>query len=304
MGIDGLHGEEDETGTGHVPVLLEEVLEVLAPKLGKVVVDGTLGGGGHTAALLGKGAMVVGLDWDAAALRRVHKRLGCEVDAGMLRLVHGGYDEIGAVAEKFGLPPLDGILLDLGVSSDQLDDPARGLSYHADGPLDMRLDSRARRTAADILARESERELARILWEYGEERKSRPLAALICTRRKSAPLETTRQLLKLVEELYPPRPGLARAHPAARIFQALRIAVNDELGQLQRALAAAPGLLKAGGRLAVITFQPEEDRAVKAGFRAAGDGFKVWKKILPGAAEVERNPRARSAKLRVLERVR
>jgi 16S rRNA (cytosine1402-N4)-methyltransferase len=292
----GLNGKP--TGTIHVPVLLNECLEALQPKLGKIFVDGTLGGGGHSEAMLSKGAEVIGLDWDEAALKRTHHRVACEVDAGMMKLIHSGFGDIATVITE----PVDGILLDLGLSSDQLDDPERGLSYHADGPLDMRMDSTLRKTAADILASTPERELADLIYKFGQEPKSRVLAAAICSTRKAEPIKTTKQLLAIIEKIYPPKPWLHRAHPAARIFQALRIAVNGELEHLQQALAAAPALLKVGGRLAVITFQPEEDRMVKAGFRAAGEGYKVWKKILPTEAEVESNPRARSAKLRVLER--
>jgi 16S rRNA (cytosine1402-N4)-methyltransferase len=302
MGFNGKghKAHEPAPGTVHVPVLLNECIEALQPKLGKTFVDGTLGGGGHSEALLGKGAEVIGLDWDEAALKRVHQRVACEVDAGMMKLIHSGFGDLANIVTE----PVDGILLDLGLSSDQLDDAERGLSYHADGPLDMRMDSRIRKTAADILATTPERELADIIYRYGQEPKSRVLAAAICTARKADPIKTTKDLLAIIEKIYPPKPWLHRAHPAARIFQALRIAVNGELEHLQKALAAAPGLLKPGGRLAVITFQPEEDRMVKAGFRAAGEGYKVWKKILPTEAEVESNPRARSAKLRVLEKLK
>ncbi|HEX2859363.1 MAG TPA: 16S rRNA (cytosine(1402)-N(4))-methyltransferase RsmH [Alphaproteobacteria bacterium] len=298
MGFDG----KPATGTVHVPVLLNECLEALAPKLGKTIVDGTLGGGGHTEAMLARGAEIIGLDWDEAALKRVHQRVACEVDAGMLRLNHAGFGDMAGVLDGLKIEKVDGILLDLGLSSDQLDDAGRGLSYHADGPLDMRMDSRVRRDAADILATSNERELERIFRDYGEEPKARYLAGMICSSRKEAPVKTTKQLLAIIEKVYPPKPWLHRAHPAARLFQALRVAVNGELEQLHKVLAAAPRYMAVGARLAVITFQPEEDRMVKAGFRAAGDGFKVWKKILPTEAEIESNPRARSAKLRVLER--
>ncbi|NBV54546.1 MAG: 16S rRNA (cytosine(1402)-N(4))-methyltransferase [Proteobacteria bacterium] len=209
---------------------------------------------------------------------------------------------------------MDGILLDLGFSSDQLDDAKRGLSYHHEGPLDMRLDSRVGRTAADILARGDERELADIFYHYGEEPKARPLARAVVRARKVAPLLTTLDLLRVVEEVYPPRHGLKRGHPAARVFQALRIAVNDEMEVLARALPAAARCLAVGGKLVVITFQPLEERLVKQVFRelcadtldevgrvAVKAPFKMGKKIVPTAREVEVNPRARSAILRTLE---
>jgi 16S rRNA (cytosine1402-N4)-methyltransferase len=211
---------------------------------------------------------------------------------------------------------VDGVLLDLGFSSDQLDDVERGLSYHHDGPLDMRLGSHVKWTAADVLNNKREEELADIFYVYGEEPKSRVLARAVVKTRKAEPYATTFDLLKTIEEIYPSRPHLKRAHPAARIFQALRVAVNDELAVLERALPVAARCLKVGGKLAVISFQPLEERAVKAAFRALcvdeldGVGrvvkaapFKMGKKIVPTEAEIERNPRARSAILRVLERV-
>lgn len=296
--------------TRHVSVLLEEVVGLLGGCA--VVVDGTLGGGGHARALLEAGVgRLVGMDWDAAALKRcgfLVEKFGPRVE-----LIHAGYDRIGEVLNG---RLVEGILLDLGFSSDQLDDAKRGLSYHAEGPLDMRLDSRVGRTAADLLARADERELADIFYHYGEEPKARPLARAIVRARKGAPLLTTFDLLRVVEEVYPHRPGLKRGHPAARVFQALRIAVNDEMEVLARALPAAARCLAVGGKLVVITFQPLEERLVKQVFRelcvdtldevgrVVGKApFKMGKKIMPTAREIEVNPRARSAILRVLERV-
>lgn len=296
--------------TVHVPVLFNEVMAALAGA--RFVVDGTLGGGGHARGLLERGAeKLVGLDWDARALARC---AGLAEDFGgrvVLRQVP--YDRM---AEVLGEDKADGILLDLGFSSDQLDDVERGLSYHHDGPLDMRLDSSARHAAADVLNGWREEELADVFYYYGEEPKARVLARAVVHARKAKPFAVTGDLLRVVEGVYPPKKGLKRAHPAARIFQALRVAVNDELRVLERALPAAAGCLAAGGKLAVITFQPLEERMVKEVFRrlcadeldgvgrvAKEAPFKMGKKVVPGAAEVARNPRARSAILRVLERV-
>ncbi len=315
--------------TVHVPVMFDEVMAALEPAPGLLMVDGTLGGGGHARGLLERGADVVGLDWDSRALLRCAPLV--EDFGDRVHLVRAPYDTIAdvlagpvlhngvangkrAVGE---LPPqADGILLDLGFSSDQLDDAQRGLSYHHDGPLDMRLNSNLKKTAADLLNSCREAELADMFYVYGEEPKSRVLARAVVKQRKIAPLATTRDLLALVEQVYPPRPGLKRAHPAARVFQALRVAVNDEFDVLERALPEAAWCLKRGGRLAVISFQPLEERAVKAAFRRlcadeldevgrvkTPAKFKMGKKVVPSDAEIERNPRARSAILRVLERV-
>lgn len=319
-----------ETETVHIPVLFDEVMEAFAPIEGKRIVDGTLGGGGHSRGLLERGAgEVIGLDWDSAALVRCAPLV--EEFGERVHLVRAAYDTIaevlaGPVLEKVvvkgkaglgALPvPVDGILLDLGFSSDQLDDAERGLSYHFDGPLDMRLGSHVKWTAADVLNNRREEELADIFYVYGEEPKSRVLAKAVVKTRKMASFATTFDLLRVVEEIYPANPRLKRAHPAARIFQALRVAVNDEIAVLERALPAAAQCLKVGGKLAVISFQPMEERAVKVAFRALcvdeldGIGrvqmpakFKMGKKLVPSDAEIERNPRARSAILRTLERV-
>lgn len=301
--------------TVHIPVLFDEVMEALAPLAGKLVVDGTLGGGGHAEGFLKGGvARLIALDWDVRALGRCEflaRKYGKKVG-----LHHAGYDRIGGVLQGLGLNEVDGILLDLGFSSDQLDDAGRGLSYHVDGPLDMRLDSRLQVTASDLLNLKREEELADIFYLYGEEPKARVLARAVVSARKQAPFSSTADLLRVVEKVYPPRFGLKRAHPAARVFQALRIAVNDELHVLETALPQAAAALAPGGRLAIITFQPLEDRMIKAFYKKMAEPeldsvgrqvraarFKPWKKIVPGAAEVKRNPRARSACLRVLERV-
>ena len=295
--------------TRHVPVLLQEVVGVFQPLKGKLIVDGTLGGGGHAAELLAGGAKVIGFDRDETALARVAPHPN-------LTKVHGNFRDLDRRLDEVGVDTLDGVLLDLGYSSDQMDDAARGLSYQADGPLDMRLNPAQHLTAAGILQDTAEAELARIFWEYGEESKSRLIARKIASTRKDSPFETTGQLLRVIEEVYPARPGLARSHPAARVFQALRIAVNDELGDLRAVIPQAAGRLGMGGKLAIITFNSLEDRMVKEMFKALAvdelDGygrvakdapFKVWKKIEPTEAEIEGNRRARSAKVRVVERV-
>lgn len=298
--------------TVHIPVLFDEVMEVFSPLEGKFMVDGTLGGGGHSTGFMARGAShLVGMDWDVAAIGRCGDF--ALKYAHQVELHHAPYDR---VAEILGGREVDGILMDLGFSSDQLDDAGRGLSFHVAGPLDMRLDSARKRTAADVLNSAREEELADVFYHYGEEPRARVLARAVVKVRKEKPFATTRDLLRVVEEVYPPRMGLKRAHPAARIFQALRVEVNDELRVLERALPAAAGCLKVGGRLAVITFQPLEDRMVKAAFRAlcvdeldgvgrvaAKAPYRMLKKMMPSDQEVERNPRARSAILRVLERV-
>lgn len=297
--------------TVHVPVLFDDVMAALAGA-GFVLVDGTLGGGGHARGLLERGAQkLIGLDWDARAIARC---MGLVEEFGeKVVLRQAPYDTLADVLEG---ELVDGILLDLGFSSDQLDDSERGLSYHHDGPLDMRLNSKARRDAAEILNSAREKELADIFYYYGEEPKARVFAKEVLAARKVKPFATTADLLKVVEKIYPPRAGLKRAHPAARVFQALRIAVNEELDVLQRALPAAAKCLKVGGKLAVISFQPLEERMVKEVFRELcvdtldGIGrvvkeapFKMGKKVVASEAEIERNPRARSAILRTLERV-
>lgn len=297
--------------SAHIPVLLAEAVAALGDVRGQWVADGTLGGGGHTRALLAAGANVLATDWDERAIAAAQAWAG---DYGnRLELHHAPYSALpGLLGERRPA----GILLDLGFSSDQLDDPARGLSYHHTGPLDMRLDSTQRLTAADVLNRWREEQLADLFYHLGEEPKARPLARAVVTTRKTKPYVTTTDLLATIEHLYPPRLGLKRAHPAARIFQALRVAVNDELTVLDAALRGCAQQLAVGGTLAVITFQPNEERLVKQIFRAlcadtldavgrvaAVAPFQQGKKIMPAAAEVALNPRARSAILRTLTRV-
>lgn len=282
---------------------------------GKTIIDGTFGGGGYSAALLSAGAAcVVGIDQDASALERA-KPLQ-EKYGETLKLAHANFSAMTKVAQDHDFEEVDAVVLDLGISSDQLDDPARGLSFRADGPLDMRLDGHGEETAADVLNTYSEAALVDIFRKYGEEPKARPLAKRIVAMRKEALWETTSQLLKLIEQFYPAR-FQQRAHPAGRIFQALRIHINQELSALEEVLPQAQKLLKPGGKLCVVTFHSLEDRLVKRYFRdqcvAPVDeiGRQIGeapyrqpvRKVAPTQEEIERNPRSKSAHLRVLERV-
>jgi len=317
--------------TGHIPVMLEEVVNFLQPKANGQYIDGTLGGGGHTAALLKRsypGGRVLGIDSDVQALERVKKRFPEEVQNGRLVLVHGNFAELARIVDEAGfVSSIDGVLLDLGFSSYQMDDPERGLSFSADGPLDMRLDQSQELTAADLLNKASERELADIFWRYGEEPRSRQIAWRIVREREQNPITRTSQLARLASLGVPYKPGAI--HPATRVFQALRIAVNSELERLEKALPQIVEVLRRGkiglvgadgGRMVIISFHSLEDRLVK-GFmrREAKDcicppgtpvcvcNHKATLRILtpkplaPTKQEVLDNPRARSAKLRAAE---
>jgi 16S rRNA (cytosine1402-N4)-methyltransferase len=298
----------------HVPVMLAEVLEALDPRPGEVVVDGTLGHGGHTLAFLdrvGPTGRVCGLDADQAELDRTAARIGQERPGAPFRAVHSHFAGIGKVMGAEGLEGFDLVFADLGVSSMQIDDPRRGFSYKHEGPLDMRMDRRLPRTAADLLARLSAEELAAILEDYGDEPHHVRIARRIVEERARAPLATTRQLVRLIfearrltkEEWKATVASDPRAlHPAARTFQALRIAVNDEMGQLEHLLRLAPWCLKPGGRIGILSFHRGEDRRVRGAFESGfddglydriGDG-----PVRPSAAERRDNPRSASALLR------
>jgi 16S rRNA (cytosine1402-N4)-methyltransferase len=282
-----------QTTLVHHSVMPLEVLEWLEPAPGKLFVDGTLGGAGHARLLLEAGAQVIGVDQDPFALERAAK-LGLTG----LRVVQGNFRDLETLITEL----VDGVLLDLGVSSFQLDDAQRGFSYHSDAPLDMRM-SQHGESAADVVNTLEVEDLARIIYEYGEERFSRRIARAIVEARERAPLETTAQLSEAIRRGYPG--GHARGvHPSRRTFQALRIYVNDELGALEAGLAGATNILKPGGRLAVISFHSLEDRIVKRFVRDHTNLRALTKKPLePGEPELKRNPRARSAKLRVAEKV-
>lgn len=304
--------------SGHVPVMLAEVLAALAPRDGGIYLDATFGGGGYSAALLEAAACTVwAIDRDPDAIAR-----GAALAArhpGRLHLLHGAFADMVDLLAIHGVAALDGVVFDLGVSSFQLDDPARGFSFRHDGPLDMRM-ARSGPTAADLVNTLPERELADTLFELGEERASRRIAKAILAARSEAPITTTGRLAEVIRSVLPPdRNG---HHPATRSFQALRIRVNDELGQIERALGHAAGLLAPGGRLVVVSFHSLEDRLVKrfmaeaagrtpapsrhdpagllvreaARFRLLATGAAK-----PSAAETGTNPRARSARLRAME---
>ena len=296
----------------HVSVMFDEVMEALRPRPGGyVAVDCTVNGGGHTEGLLARSApdgRVVALDADAGALELAAERLAPFGER--VQLVHRNFADLASVAEEQDLEPVDGVLMDLGLSSTQLDLSGRGFSFRFDEPLDMRFDATSGGpTAADILNKGDEEDIAHYLHEYGEERASRRLARTFVQLRQTAPFRRTGDVVAAVTRVLGPPRG--RIHPATRTFQALRIAVNDELGALERALDAGVGLLRPGGRLVVISFHSLEDRIVKWRFRAwAGDDpgpqmVKILTKrpLTPTDEETQRNPRARSAKVRVAERV-
>ncbi len=304
----------------HIPVLVDEVLEVLAPSAGGFYVDGTFGRGGHTARLLqavGAAGSVLALDRDPQAIAAGHQRFQGE---SSLELVHDDFAQLARVVAEHGRGrSVQGVLLDLGVSSPQIDDPSRGFSFSKDGPLDMRMDPTRGESAADFLARADERELFQVIAEYGEERHARRIARAIVTARAEAPLRRTGELADLVQRVVRTHDG---KHPATRTFQALRMQVNDELGQLQRGLEAAFDVLAPGGRMAVISFHSLEDRRVKhfirerstidpvyAGLPQIPDSAQprmreVGRKRRASEAEIARNPRSRSAVLRCGERLR
>ena len=291
----------------HVSVLLDEVLDWLAPRPGGTYVDATLGNGGHAAALLERSApdgRLLGLDADPRALETAGARLAHFGDRVVL--VNANFRELQSVAVERNVAGVDGIVMDLGLSSRQLEASGRGFSFREDEPLDMRFDPSRGRSAADLLNELDEREIADLIFQHGEEPRSRRIARQIVQRRARAPFRSTGDLVAAVEAALGPRRG--RTHPATRTFQALRIAANDELGALDAALPQAAGLLQPGGRLAVISFHSLEDRRVKQYFRAGGTSEAplralTKRPLVPSDAEVARNPRSRSAKLRLAERL-
>lgn len=283
----------------HLPVLSVETLRLLSPQPGEIWVDCTVGAGGHARLIgekLGETGRLIGLDQDPSMLDLARPRVG-----GLpVALVHANFDQVGEVLSNLGIAAVDGVLADLGFCSDQLEQASRGFSFRDDGPLDMRLDPTSGETAADLVNRLSETSLADIFWEYGEERYSRRIARKIIEQRKATPLATTAELANLVRSCVPRSGGI---DPATRVFQALRVAVNDELGALDRLLAALPRIVKPGGRAGAISFHSLEDRRVKQAFRTASVWEPLTKKpVEANDEEVARNPRARSAKLRVAVR--
>ena len=306
----------------HISVLLQECLDGLNIKPDGIYVDGTLGGAGHSSQIAKRltTGRLIGIDRDPVALAAAGERLRPYSDR--VTLVHSNFSEISQVLNDLGIEAVDGILLDLGVSSPQLDDSARGFSYMADAPLDMRMNNEDPITAADIVNTWSYEELRRILFDYGEERYAPQIAANICRRRETAPISTTLELVDVIRSAMPAQALREKQHPAKRSFQAIRIAVNDELGAVRKVMDAAIPRLKPGGRLAIITFHSLEDRIVKIGMADAAKGctcppsFPVCvcgkkpmvklvnrKPIVATEEELEINPRSRSAKLRVCEKM-
>jgi 16S rRNA (cytosine1402-N4)-methyltransferase len=304
--------------SGHVPVLLKEAMEALDPRVGGVYVDATFGAGGYARALLDRGVRVIALDRDPSAIRGGEALKASS--GGRLELVEARFGELDLAARRLGVETADGVVLDIGVSSMQLDEAARGFSLRFDAPLDMRMGNSGR-SAADILREEDETTIADIMFYFGEERASRRIARAIVADRETKPFTSTLELAGMIARVAPARPG-ELTHPATRAFQALRIAVNDELGELVRALCSAELLLKPGGRLAIVTFHSLEDRIVKQFLAGRSGRGRVASRRLPGEPieaeptfavprgqpieaseeETRANPRSRSAKLRFAER--
>ncbi len=306
----------------HRPVLLDESIQALRVRPDGVYLDGTLGRAGHSreiARRLETGRLIC-IDRDQAALDAAQERLAPWLDR--VTLLHGNFDQTAEMLDKLGLPGVDGMLFDLGVSSPQLDDGTRGFSYLSDAPLDMRMDQQQSLTAAEVVNVWPQEELRRVLWQYGEERYAPQIAAAVVRRRAERPVHTTLELVDLIKAAMPARALREKQHPAKRTFQAIRIAVNDELGSVERMLRTAPRRLNPGGRFVVITFHSLEDRIVKTELAQSARGctcppdFPVCvcgktpqmkllnkKPIVPGPEELEQNPRARSAKLRAAEKI-
>ena len=312
-----------EKDYGHKPVLLHECLDALAIRPDGVYVDGTLGRAGHSLEIVRRltaGGRLIGIDRDQTAIDAARERLAPYLDR--VTLVHSNFDRIGDILADLHIPGVDGMLFDLGVSSPQLDDAARGFSYMHDAPLDMRMDATSGLSAWNVVNEWPESELKRILYEYGEERYAPRIAGAIVRARAQQPIATTLELVDVIRSAMPGAALREKQHPAKRSFQAIRIAVNDELAAVREMMDTAPDKLRIGGRLCVISFHSLEDRIVKTGIARREHGCTCpreapvctcgfvqtlrsvsRKPILPGEEELECNPRARSAKLRVAERV-
>ncbi len=306
----------------HVSVLLNECIDNLNIKPNGIYVDGTLGLGGHSFEIASRltDGKLIGIDRDETAIERAGKRLTCFGDR--VTLVHGNFSEVAEILDRLSISEVDGMLFDLGVSSPQLDEAQRGFSYRVDAPLDMRMDTKEGQSGYDVVNRWDEGKPNRILWDYGEERYARRITAAILAHRAEKPIESTQELVEIIKSAMPAAALREKQHPAKRSFQAIRIAVNDELGAIERMMDTAPDKLKIGGRLCVISFHSLEDRIVKSGIAARENGCTCpreapictcgfvktlksisRKPILPSEEEIKNNPRSRSAKLRVAERV-
>lgn len=291
----------------HESVLLHEVISVLGLRSGEVVVDGTIGSGGHAEAILEETApsgILIGIDQDSSAVQRTRERLKRFSSRVILR--HANFRDLDCVLREVKISAVDAVLFDVGVSLEQLEEAGRGFSFRLSGPLDMRMNESGDMTAHDVIEKLTEKELKEIFLKYGEERRAGQVARWIVSERRLKPILTTDQLAELIKEKVPSKVRYGRIHPATRIFQALRIAVNDELGALKEGIDKALAVLKPGGRLAVITFHSLEDRIVKHSFLAAkkemGMEILTKKPVVPGVAETERNWKSRSAKLRAIRR--
>ena len=310
------------TDARHISVLLDECIENLNIKARGIYVDGTLGLGGHSLEIAKRldGGRLICIDRDETAIARAGERLREYRDR--ISFVHGNFSDTAEILSSLGIEAVDGLLYDLGVSSPQLDESERGFSYQHDAPLDMRMDASAALTAYTVVNEWEENRLNRILWDYGEERYARRITAAILARRAQKPIESTLELVDIIRSAMPAAALREKQHPAKRSFQAIRIAVNDELGEIERMMDTAPDMLKVGGRLCVISFHSLEDRIIKSGIARRENGCTcpreapictcgfvrtlksvTRKPILPSEDEIRRNPRARSAKLRVAERV-
>lgn len=317
-----IHDRDQDLHYGHKPVLLDECLDALNIRPDGIYLDGTLGRAGHSLEICRRltTGRLIGVDRDETALAAARERLADYMDR--VTLVHSNFDRVGEILDELGLGGIDGMLFDLGVSSPQLDETARGFSYMNDAPLDMRMDRTAALTARDVVNGWSYEELRRILFDYGEERYAPAIAKRICAMREENPIETTLELVDIIKSAMPAPALREKQHPAKRSFQAIRIAVNGELDALQPMMESACDHLRVGGRLAVISFHSLEDRIIKKTMQSLSTGctcppnFPVCvcgktpkmklvsrKPIVSGPAELSENPRARSAKLRVAEKL-
>ncbi|MGE5586834.1 MAG: 16S rRNA (cytosine(1402)-N(4))-methyltransferase RsmH [Clostridia bacterium] len=297
--------ETGERRVYHVPVMRDEVLWMLRPRPGGTYLDCTVGGGGHAAAVLehaGRGAFLVGIDRDPQAIESAGRRL--DPFSGAFRLVQGSFADLAGILAGLGIRQVDGVLFDLGVSGHQFDDATRGFSYMSDGPLDMRMDPGVGPSARDLVNTLPAEELARILREYGEERWASRIARFIVDRRTRGPITTTADLVDVIKQAIPAAARRSGPHPARRTFQALRIAVNDELGSLARGLDQAVKAVGPGGRVVVIAFHSLEDRMVKRKFSESREHLRTItvRPLTPCDEELRANPRSRSARLRAAER--